>query len=330
MNNHALLGRWLRRFLTEYITSERNLAINTQKSYRDTFTLLLPFVGRCARKSADRLLIFDITAQRALSFLDYVEFERGCSIQTRNHRLTALRSFAKYVASREPTCVEWSSEIRSIGAKKTVSQPLSWLTKQEMEALFQVPDTESARGRIEHCVLLFLYNTGARVSEAAKLRVGDLGLDQKNGRHSSVTLHGKGSKVRQCPLWPRTTEALSELVRDKQPSDPVFVNQLRQPYTRFGIYRLVVRCAAKAPCLTERKVSPHTIRHTCACHLLHSGVDLNTIRAWLGHERLDTTNIYAEVDLKMKIKAMELCEVRNSNSTAWKRDRGLMEFLSNL
>ena len=330
MNDRALLGRWLRRFLTEYITAERNLAINTQKSYRDTFTLLLPYVSSCARKAVDRLSICDITAERVLGFLDHVELERDCSVRTRNHRLTAVRSFARYVASREPACVEWASAIRSIGVKKTASQPLSWLTKQEMEALLQAPDMEKTRGRTEHAVILFLYNTGARVSEATNLRAGDLELDQKSGRHASVTLHGKGCKIRQCPLWPTTRDVLCDLVREKQSSDPVFVNQLRQPYTRFGIYRLVERCAAKVPCLSRRRVSPHIIRHTCACHLLQAGVDLNTIRAWLGHERLDTTNIYAEIDMKMKIKAMELCEVGDSNSTSWKRDKGLMEFLLNL
>ena len=330
MNNCELIGRWLKRFLTEYVTTERNLAINTQKSYRDTFILLLPFIGRGARKSIDRLLIIDITVARVLSFLDYVEHERNCSIQTRNQRLTALRSFARYVASREPTLVEWAFEIRSIRVKKTTPQPLSWLTEQEMEALLQVPNIKTIRGEMEHAVILFLYNTGARVSEATKLDVNDLNLDEKCGHFASVTLHGKGSKIRQCPLWPITTNVLSDLVRGKQPSDPVFVNQHQQRYTRFGIYRLVERCAAKVPCLSERRVSPHTVRHSCACHLLHSGVDLNTIRAWLGHEHLDTTNIYAEIDLNMKIKAMELCEVKDENLKSMKHDKGLMEYLLNL
>lgn len=330
MNDRMLLGGWLRRFLAEYITIERNLSINTQKSYRDTFAILLRFLARSTRKSVDRLLIHDITVERVLSFLDYVELERGCSVQTRNHRLTALRSFARYVASREPVCVEWASAIRSIGIKKTVSKPLSWLTKEEMEALLQTPDAQTFRGRTEYAMLLFLYNTGARVSEATKLHVCDLELDERSGRFATVTLHGKGSKFRQCPLWPRTRDVLSDLVQDKQSSDSVFVSQRQQPYTRFGVYRMVERCAAKTPCLSERRVSPHSIRHTCACHLLQAGVDLNTIRAWLGHEHLDTTNIYAEIDLKLKIRAMELCEVKVSNSTSWKRDKGLMEFLLNL
>ncbi len=330
MNDRALLGGWLKRFLIEHIATERNLSINTQKSYRDTFTLLLPFVSRSVRKSVDRLLICDITVECVLSFLDHIELERGCSAQTRNHRLTALRSFAKYVASREPTSVEWAAAVRSIGIKKTVSKPLSWLTKMEMDALLQTPDRQTVRGKTEYAVLLFLYNTGARVSEATNLHVRDLDLDERSGRCATATLNGKAGKVRQCPLWPKTRDILSDLVQGKQSSDPVFVNQLRRPYTRFGVYRMVERCAAKAPCLSTRRVSPHSIRHTCACHLLQAGVDLNTIRAWLGHEHLDTTNIYAEVDLKLKIKAMELCEVKESNPSAWKRDKGLMEFLQNL
>ena len=136
------------------------------------------------------------------------------------------------------------------------------------------------------------------------MSAGDLRIGRLEGGHALVDIHGKGGKLRQCPLWPRTERALAELVRGRADGDAVFLSRLRRPYTRFGVYRLVERCAARVPSLAARRITPHSIRHTCACHLLQAGVDLNTIRAWLGHASLDTTNIYAEIDLGIKARAM--------------------------
>ena len=329
MNNLPILGPWLRRFFSEHISTERNLAVNTQKSYRDTFTLLLPYISKKARKNIDRLSIQDLSTKRVLEFLHYIETERNCSIQTRNQRLAAIRAFARYVSSREPACVEWASTIRAITTKKAAPQAVSWLTKDEMEEMLKVPDVQKPRGRIEHALLLFLFNAGARVSEAVAVQVKDLQIDPNDGKHALVTLHGKGGKMRRCPLWPRTVNALAELIRDKQQSEYVFISQQRKPYTRFGVYRLVERCAAAVPALSERRITPHCCRHSAACYLLRSGVDLNTIRAWLGHVHLDTTNIYAEIDLQMKAEAMKLCDAAEPESVrSWQQDAKLMEFLA--
>ena len=331
INKLPVLGTWLRRFLSEYITVERNLAVNTQKSYRDTFKLLLPFVGNRLRKQIERLHLDDLSAKVVLEFLAYLEDERGCSIQTRNQRLNAIRAFARYVASSEPVCVDWSASIRAIATKKAAPQPLSWLNRAEIEALIAAPDIKRHRGRIEHAMLLFLYNTGARVSEAVRVRVSDFCLDEQDERHTLVVLHGKGGKVRQCPLWPRTMQLLAQLMDGKQPSDMVFISQSGQPYTRYGVYRLVERNAQRVASLADRKVTPHCIRHSSACHLLQAGADLNTIRAWLGHVSLDTTNIYVEIDIERKRKAMELCDAASAKSMQpWKQEAGLMEFLDSL
>ena len=174
MNDVVLLGPWLRRFLTEHIVSERNLAINTRKSYRDTFALLLPFVSTGLRKPVDRLAVSELTSARVLQFLAHLEESRGCSVQTRNQRLTAIRSFAGFVGSREPAFVEWCGNLRAIPLKKAVTKPIGWLTKSEIHARLAVPDRTTQRGRNEHGLLLFLYNTGARVSEATQLRMADL------------------------------------------------------------------------------------------------------------------------------------------------------------
>ncbi|MCY4533748.1 MAG: tyrosine-type recombinase/integrase [Bryobacterales bacterium] len=331
MSNPKTLGPWLRRFLAEHIVTERNLAPNTQKSYRDTFTLLLPFIGAKVRKSVDRLAVRDLTAARVLQFLAYLEAERGCSVPTRNQRLTAIRAFARFVASRDPALLEWSANVRAIALKKAAPQPIGWLGKAEMKALLTVPDRQSHRGRIEHGVLLFLYNTGARVSEATELAVGDLRIGRRDGEHALVTLHGKGGKTRQCPLWPRTERALAQLVRGRTATDAVFLSRHGRAYTRFGVYRLVRRCAERVPSLDGRRITPHLIRHTCACHLLQAGVDLNTIRAWLGHVSLDTTNIYAEIDIEMKARAMALCDAAQSGpDRPWKQNKGIMAFLGAL
>ena len=331
MSDPQTLGPWLRRFLTEYIVTERNLARNTQKSYRDTFALLLPFVGARTRKPIDRLAVHDLTAQRVLLFLAHLEDDRGCSVQTRNQRLTAIRAFARFVASRDPGHLEWSGNIRAIALKKATPQPIGWLSKTEMKAVLEVPDRKTPRGRIEHALLLFLYNTGARVSEATELVAGDLKIGRNDGGHALVTIRGKGGKRRQCPLWPRTERVLAELVQARTAGDAVFLSRQRRPYTRFGIYRLVERCAARVPSLAGTTITPHMIRHTSACHLLQAGVDLNTIRAWLGHASLDTTNIYAEIDLEMKERAMALCDAAEPGpSRPWKENKGLMAFLGTL
>ncbi len=150
------LGPWLRRFLEEYLVSERNLARNTQLSYRDTLALLLPFVARELGKPVDRLSVRDLSGERVRSFLAHLEDGRGCSARTRNQRLAAIRAFARYVASRSPEHVEWCSRIRAIPIKKAAPPPVGYLEKHELDALLDVPDTSTAQGRRERALLLFL------------------------------------------------------------------------------------------------------------------------------------------------------------------------------
>jgi integrase/recombinase XerD len=209
MRELVTLGPWLRRFLTEHIVTERNLARNTRTSYRDTFSLLLPFISGKLRKPVDRLAVADLTSGRVLQFLAHLEKERGCSARTRNQRLAAIRAFARFVGSRDPAQVEWCGHIRAIASKKSMTEPVGWLTRPEMEAILGVPDRKTERGRREYALLLFLYNTGARVSEAIQLKVRDLQIGSGNGGHDLATLHGKGGRLRQCPLWPETERALA-------------------------------------------------------------------------------------------------------------------------
>lgn len=331
MPERELLGPWLRRFLTEYIVTERNLARNTRASYRDTFSLLLPFASRKLRKPVDRLTVRDLASGLVLKFLTHVEDDRGCSVRTRNQRLAAIRAFARFVGSRDPAHIEWCGHIRAISSKKSMQPSVGWLTRAEMEAMLAAPDRKTCRGQHEYALLLFLYNTGARVSEATQLKVRDLSLASRKGGHDLATLHGKGGKMRQCPLWPETERVLAREIHDREANAPVFVSRLGTGYTRFGVYRLVERCAAQVPALAGRTITPHVIRHTTACHLVLAGVDINTIRAWLGHVSISTTNIYAEIDLTLKANAVALCEVgQQGPKRSWKKDKDLMAFLKSL
>ena len=203
------LGPWLRRFFEEYLVTERNLARNTQISYRDTFKLLLSFAADRLRKPVERLDVRDLGAELALVFLAHLEDQRACSPQSRNQRLTALRTFARFVGSRSPAHVEWCAQIRALPFKKSTPRPIEYLEKDEIDALLEAPGRATPQGRRESILLLFLYNTGARADEAAQVRVGDLQqLGEEAKATALVTLRGKRGKQRQCPLWLRTASGL--------------------------------------------------------------------------------------------------------------------------
>ncbi len=337
MTDTRTLGPWVRRFLEEHLRSERNLARNTQLSYRDTFALLLPFASAQARKPVDRLAVRDLGPGLVRAFLAHVEQERGCSPQTRNQRLAAVRSFARYVASGSPEHVEWCGQIRAIPLKKAAPPPVGYLEKSEIDALLAAPDRATPQGQREFAVLLFLYNSGARASETAGLRVRDLQAAESAPHPSPAlaTLRGKGGKTRRCPLWSRTTLALAPLVAGRGAEEHVFLNRHGRPLTRSGMRQLVARCARRAadrvPSLAGKRVGAHLVRHTAATHMLRAGVDLNTIRAWLGHAKIDTTAVYAEIDLETKAKAVASCDSAEAGtSKPWSKDKGLMTFLRSL
>ena len=336
MPNSDLLSPWVRRFLLEHLVAERNLACNTQKSYRDALQQFLPFIARAARRQIERLRIEDVSAARTRAFLQDLEKTRQCGIATRNQRLAAIRSLARFIGLRSPEHLEWSGQIRAIASKKTARPLIAYLEKDELDALLKAPNQRTTQGRRDYAILLFLYNTGARADEVAQARIGDLDLGAASSRDaSSVVVRGKGNKLRRCPLWQKTVDELRPLIDHRAPSQHVFLNRRGQPLTRFGIHALVERYAAhvakKLPSVAKKRVSPHTIRHTTATHLLRAGVDINTIRAWLGHVCLSTTNVYAEVDLKMKAKALMTCEVKDDRpKKPWRKNPGLMEFLKTL
>lgn len=316
MRDHNTLGPWVRRFLLEHLIAERNLARNTQLSYRDTLTLLLPFLSRHAAVPIERLAVHDLSADRVRVFLDHIESERGCGVVTRNQRLGAIHSLARFVGMRSPEHLAWCSQVRSVPFKKAAKTVIGYLDKPEVEALLHAPDRRTSLGSRDHALMLFLYNSGARADEAASLRVSNLQL----GTSPSVRILGKGNKWRVCPLWPATAAALRPLLVSKGPDDQVFRGRTGEPMTRFGVHRIVKAYASAAArqvaSMKGKRISPHTIRHTTAVHLLRAGVDINTIRAWLGHVSLDTTQVYAEVDLDMKAKALASVDITDLPAAA--------------
>jgi len=233
---------------------------------------------------------------------------------------------------RSPLHIAWATEIRSIPFKKVAKNLIGYLERAEMNALLKSPDRRTELGDRDYAILLFLYNSGARADEAAGLLIRDLHL--KAG--PAVRIVGKGNKHRLCPLWPATVSALSRLIAGRTETEPVFLGRRHERMTRFGIHRLVTRYAGlaskSAPSLATKRVSPHTVRHTTAVHLLRSGVDINTIRAWLGHVSLDTTHVYAEVDMEMKATALASVDIKGLPGTQPRRRHlpSLMAFLKGL
>ena len=218
-----------------------------------------------------------------------------------------------------------------IPTKKGTTASLTYLEKSEMDGLLAAPDDSTKQGQRDHAVLLFLYNSGARASEAASLQISDIDWHSK-----SVRLMGKGSKQRRCPLWATTLSHLRHLLGERPVEANLFLNCRGEPLTRYGIHtlveRYVVKLRASMPSLQGKQVSPHVIRHTTATHLLQAGVDINTIRAWLGHVSLNTTNIYAETDLATKKRALETLAGGNTCRSigGWSRQPDLMDFLRSL
>lgn len=332
MIDRNLVAPWVRRFLLEHLVAERNLARCTQMSYRDALALLLPFVSRRCGVPIDRLSIGELSPLAVRQFLEHLERERHCNAATRNQRLGAIHSLARFIGTRAPEHLSWCMEIRSIPFKKTAKTIIGYLEKSELDALLRTPDRRTTLGARDHALLLFLYNTGARADEAARLTVGNLQL----GTSASVRILGKGNKWRVCPLWPATVAVLRSLVGNAEPLDPVFRARTGKSLTRFGVYRCVVAyaklAAVPAPTMATKRVSPHTVRHATAVHLLRAGVDINTIRAWLGHVSLDSTHVYAEVDLDMKAKALASLDISGLPTSACRRRSmpSLMEFLRGL
>jgi site-specific recombinase XerD len=319
----------LRDFFCERLINQQNASPRTVASYRDSFRLLLRFAQEQTRRPPTDLTVADLDAPLLLAFLDHLEKKRRNSIQSRNARLAAIRSFLKYVALREPTALPSIQRGLAIPFKRFDRAVVEHLSRDEIEALLDAPDPATWSGRRDRVMLQTFYNTGARVSEIIGLRVGDLLSD-------SLRIHGKGRKERAVPLWRRTKTQLKQWLRHVSPvpESPLFPNRAGGQLTRSGVdARLratVVAARARCPTLGQRRVSPHTIRHTTAMHLLQSGVDITVIALWLGHESPTTTHRYMEADLAMKRRAIEKVKTPAVPAVRFRPTDRVLAFLESL
>jgi site-specific recombinase XerD len=324
--------RLLQDFFLRRLVKERRVSAHTIASYRDTFELLLGFAEKRTGQTPSALTLQDLDAPMVLAFLDHLETERGNSPRTRNLRLTAIRSFLRYASVREPTALPVAQRVLAIPAKRFDRPALDYLSRSEVEALLDAPDRSTWSGQRDTVLLAVLYNTGARVSEITGLRVADVLLD----RASALHLHGKGRKERVIPLWKSTAAHLRKWLPrvDRGPEAPVFPNRAGNRLSRSGVeHRLRVALASasrRCPSLATRRISPHTLRHTTAMHLLQSGADLTVIALWLGHEDTSTTHLYVEADLAMKEAALRRVDDPAPRPVRFRASDRLLTFLDAL
>lgn len=274
-----LVGYWVKRYLQEYLPITRNLSRNTILSYRDAIHQLLQYINTHSNYLLDKLMVEDISENLIIEFLTWLEKGKSCSISTRNQRLAAIHSFAKYIALSDPQYTYWFSRTKTIPIKRSSTKnrkgksvpKIAYLEKDEMQSILSAPDRDTEQGARDYALLMFLYNSGARATEVANIKIGDL-VSDKYGQTAMVTICGKGNKTRICPLWSSTVELLMPYRQKRAKEDYLFLNRYGEPITRFGIYEIIARYAKKAsinmPSLKEKNISPHTIRHSTATHLL--------------------------------------------------------------
>jgi len=304
------LGRELVRFFEDYLPAQRGVSPHTLRSYRDALLLLLQFTARDSKRPIERLEIADLTPERITRFLSFLEAERKNGIATRNARLGAIHVFARCMAAQHPEQLGTLQRIIGLPFKRGAKEaPIEYLERPEIEALLNSIDRTSMAGRRDYALFALMFNTGARVQEVLNLRRRDVRVDAP----CQVRLHGKGSKVRLCPIWPATARLLRDLMKEGAvESDPaaafLFTNLRGGQMTRFGVRYLLRKYVAEASgsvtTLREKRIHPHSVRHSTAVALLKAGVDFATISQWLGHASLNTTMRYARADLDLKRQAL--------------------------
>ncbi len=304
MKQKQYISYYIRLFIIQFLSSEKGVSKNTVLAYRDALKLILKYCAEQLKMKIDKLPCDQIDDEIVRKFLNYLEQQRGCSPSTRNARLAALKTFFYYLGREVPECLDNSRKIDAIPQKKTPHKTADYLDTNELKAIIDSIDTASRNGIRDKALLLLMYNTGARVQEVVDIKLNDLRLDAA----SQVKLTGKGKRERACPLWEDTVKAINAYISErkskKDTESHLFLNDRGDSITRFGIRYIIKKYTDKAikeqPSLKQKKVSPHTLRHTTAMHLLQAGNELNMVRLWLGHANLNTTHMYVEINMKMK------------------------------
>ena len=322
----------VQQFFTEYLVAQRAVSPRTVACYRDALSLFLGFASNKLGKAPTAMQLADIRPELILAFLDHLEQGRKNTVRSRNLRLTALRTFLKFAARRDVTALHDIERALAVPMKRFERPMLGFLTRPEMLAVLGQPGQNWSSQR-DHLLLAMLYNTGARVSEMIGVRVVDVILDDG----ACVHLHGKGRKLRSIPLWKSTVVEIRAWLRLNpvlRGEAALLPNRDGQAMSRSNVTQrlnlAVTRAKTEQPSLSKKRVSPHTLRHTSAMHLLQSGVPFNVIALWLGHESTTTTHRYVEADLAMKEKALARLEEPNTKMGRYKAPDSLLGFLQTL
>jgi integrase/recombinase XerD len=321
-------------FFVEHLRLVRGASEHTVRAYKDALTLYFVFLADSRRDSVAVLRLSDVSAQSVLAFLNHIESKRGNKAVTRNCRLAAIKSFVEHLLRHDFTHAEQYQRILSIPGKRASSRAACYLEPEDVRVLIGNIIGSGVAARRDRALLLFLYNTGARISEALAVRGRDLQLD----RPRQVRLYGKGRKERVCPLWPETATALRALPVNLATTDPIFLSARGHHLTRDGaahiIAKHVQRAARTRRELRGRHVTPHVLRHSCAVALLQSGVDVSVIRDYLGHASIATTSRYITSNLEMKRNVLQAFWKRagldRTPTAQWRASPKLLAFLESL
>jgi site-specific recombinase XerD len=326
------LAPLLQSFFTERLIAQRRVSPHTVSSYRDTFRLLLCFAQTVTGKSPSRLDLADINAILVTAFLDHLERDRANSVRTRNNRLVAIHSLFRYAALREPALAAHIQRVLAIPQKRFEREVVSFLERDEIEAILASPDLTTLTGQRDHALLLLIVQTGLRVAEVTGLRIQDLQL----GRDAHVVCLGKGRKRRSTPLTQQTAAVLQFWIEERNgaPEAPLFPGRDGGRLSTDAVQRLVakhVRVAAHT-CLSiaAKHVTPHVLRHSTAMQLLHAGVDSSVIALWLGHESLQSTQMYLHADMVIKQRALDRTAPVDTPTGRYRPPDKLLAFLEAL
>lgn len=328
----TLLAPLLEAFFTDRLCRQRQASPHTIGAYRDTFRLLLCFAGERLRKTPTQLELADLDAPFVGRFLDHLQSKRGNGARTRNARLAAIRSFFRYLAPQEPAHGALIQRVLGLPQKRSDRNLIGFLSRPEVEALLAAPDTTTWIGRRDHALLLVAVQTGLRVSELVNLCADQLVLTKS----PHVRCRGKGRKERCTPLTRQAVSALRGWLKERKgtPTDALFPKRSGARLSRDAVELLVNRHATTAcmscPSLKKKRVTPHVLRHTTAVHLLQAGVDRSVIALWLGHESVETTQMYLDADLSTKEAALAKTRPTRSTADRYKPGDRLLAFLTNL
>jgi integrase/recombinase XerD len=317
----------LEAYFTDWLAA-RHASAHTVASYRDAFRLLLRYAQVRTGRAPSDLDLADLDASLIGAFLDYLEAERANGIHTRNLRLAAVHSLFRFAALRCPEDAGVIQRVLAIPTKRTDTTVVNFLTRAETEALLAVPDRATPLGQRDHALLLVAVQTGLRVSELAALTCGDV----RFGTGANVHCRGKGRKERYTPLTPATAKLLASWVRQRcaSPDHPLFPTRFGGRLSTDAVADLIDKYVAACPELRDKRVTPHTLRHTCAMGLLQAGIDTSTIALWLGHASTKATQAYLHADLKLKEEALARTAPLAAAARRYRPPDALLAFLKGL